>query len=261
MPPPPYQYWDDSPAWSNSGNKIAFFSKGIKQVIEQRGIYIIDTVTSEKYLVEEVNFLLPVSPAWLQGDSEIVYSDHGIYKTNINSKEKQLLIGIDVDIVTAFDITLDGRRIYYDIPGEGTECDRLILCQNLETGRIDTLTCGYYPSLSPNNELLVFCLGGFINLYNLANDSIIQLNLKGEYLDWSPAGDLITYQYRQPQQSRPDIYATDLYGNSYKITEQGSKPRFSPDGNKIIYVRISSDVLRHLWVVNTDGSDNIQITF
>lgn len=254
IPDPPYSYRDDDPAWSNNGDKIAFFSTGTKQLSDStRGLYVINSDGSGQIPIDEFEVSLFGSPEWLQGDSEIVYSTHGIYKINTNSREKSLI----VDVTASFDISRDGRHIYYTIPSDSLNCKYLILHEDLLSGIIDTVICGFYPSLSSDLRYIAFSKNGSIQYYDFMDNSITPLNLEGAFPDWSPANDLIAYEVPDGLYGLSNIYATDLSAQNYKVVESGRSPNISPDGNKIVYV----DYSNHLWIVNIDGTGKTQLTF
>jgi len=239
--PNPYIYRDNNPAWSNNGEKIAFFSTGIKQVSSQtRGLYIINSDGSNKVLIEELSSALSLTdhPVWLLGDSELVYSHEGLYKININTKEKIQLLSDDA----SFDMSPDGNHFYYTTDVDSAGCDYLILHKNMLSDRIDTIICGFYPSISPDMQFIAFNSDGSISYVDMSDNSVISLNLVGALPDWSPTNSLLVYQLTDDPRYLPDIYITDLSGNNYKIVESGYSPNFSPDGNKIVYV----DSLTHL---------------
>lgn len=58
-----------------------------------------------------------------------------------------------------------------------------------------------------------------------------------------------------------EIWMKNLKTGETTLLGQGAMPFFSPDGSKIAYVKYSSDAKStSIWTMNTDGSDQIQIT-
>jgi Tol biopolymer transport system component len=201
-----------------------------------------------------------MSPTWLPGDSEIVFFNlsYMIYLLNLNTGLISLLVNMDFARFTA--ITKDGRFLYFDASGNDTIWSMTIYRKNLTTGDIDTLIGGEYPTLSPDEKWLAFGRYG-IFIYNLDKDSLVRLSPFGEFPCWSPTRDEIVYAYIPPGRGSYDIYITDLLGNRHKIMANGCFPRFSPDGNRIVYDADSNDNLTHIWLMNRDGGGKRQITF
>ena len=100
---PSYAYRDDNPAWSNNGEKIAFFSTGTEQESDRtKGLYVIDADGNNKILIEEhaLAYSLSGNPVWLQGDSELVYSPEGGYGGTLYNLSF-LIIYFSLDLLVA----------------------------------------------------------------------------------------------------------------------------------------------------------------
>lgn len=84
-------------------------------------------------------------------------------------------------------------------------------------------------------------------------------------LSWDPAispdGSKIVFSYVGPDFA--DLYLVDLNnGNLAPLTSGADSfaPNFSPDGTKIIFIRLTQDYVPHIWLMNSDGSGQIDIT-
>lgn len=256
IPSPLNLDYDVGPAFSNDGSRIAYFSYGIRSYPPKPGSYITDTSGVNRWFVAEWG----MGPTWLPGDSEIVFFNlsYMIYLLNLNTGLISLLVNMDFARFTA--ITKDRRFLYFDAHRVDTIWTTAIFRKDMITGEIDTLVGGEYPSLSPDGKWVAFSRYG-IFIYNTENDSLVQLSPFGQYPCWSPTRDEIVYCYIPPGRGSYDIYITDLHGNRRKIVTNGAFPRFSPDGNRIVYEAYSSDHFSHIWLVNRDGGDKRQITY
>lgn len=74
-------------------------------------------------------------------------------------------------------------------------------------------------------------------------------------LQWSPAGDYILFS------SENTMYKIDLAGNLSDPLGSGRLPRWSPDGNRIIFSQVSSSGrYDQITIMNADGTDPVLIT-
>jgi TolB protein len=72
---------------------------------------------------------------------------------------------------------------------------------------------------------------------------------------WSPDGKRIAFD-RYPQGGRGDIYTMKTDGSGAAlVVANAAQPTWSPDGTRIAFTRSS-----HIYSINIDGSDLIQLT-
>ena len=79
---------------------------------------------------------------------------------------------------------------------------------------------------------------------------------------WSPDGGRIAYV--SDYDGDEDLYVIDTDGNGIeRLTDNDhpdSRPKWSPDGNQIAYVSLHNGRHTDIFVMNTDGSDIVQLT-
>lgn len=256
IPSPVNMRYDIGPAYSNDGSRIAYFSFGIRSYPPKPGLYITDTSGINRLFVADWG----MHPTWLPGDTEIVFFDlsYNIYLINLNNGIESLLVDLQFSRFTS--VTNDRRYLYFDAYRVDSIWTTAVCRLDFLSGKIDTIVSGECPSISPDGKWLAFFRKG-VFIYNLDNDSLVQLAPFGEFPCWSPTRDEIAFAYIPPGRGSYDIYITDLLGNRHKIMANGCFPRFSPDGNRIVYDADSNDNLTHIWLMNRDGGGKRQITF
>jgi TolB protein len=89
--------------------------------------------------------------------------------------------------------------------------------------------------------------------------------------DWAPDGSLILFDTHPlldfPQAAESELYTMRPDGSgAHALTSYGpdgpraTQPRWTPDGNAILYTRLGQSQLpRHIWVISADGSIDVQV--
>lgn len=139
-----------------------------------------------------------------------------------------------------------------------------------------------FPRWSPDGTQLVFWRDRFLG--ESVKTAIFIVNVDGSELrqltpwsmlagdpDWSPDGSLIVFtthplfEFSEGAQSelytmRPDgseVHALTSYGPD---GPRGTQPRWTPDGEAILYTRLSQAALpRHIWIINADGTGDVPV--
>jgi Tol biopolymer transport system component len=121
----------------------------------------------------------------------------------------------------------DGARIAYTQEAPGRHFS--IWVQDLKTGKSEQLL----PQFSASNALP----------------------------DFSPSQSLMGFTAKRL--AGWDVYMLDLATGQWRDLVQGGRscrPRFSPDGQKIVYVSSQADGKGDIWMMNPDGSEKIRLT-
>lgn len=124
-----------------------------------------------------------------------------------------------------------------------------------------------YPSYSSNGRLAY--TNGWYDIW-VDGEKFYHGDVNATPPSWSPDGNYIVASIRDST-SQGALYKISLndttkipllHGKGPYNNEIFFEPSFSPDGNKIAYVKTSEDENIHgeIWLMNDDGTNNIQLT-
>jgi Tol biopolymer transport system component len=221
-PPSGVSTKDYEPAWSPDGHTIAYYHNG-DTVAESYGIYLIDTNGSNKRQL--INEVFIGSPDFSPDGKWIVFHMGQIFKIKINGDSLTQLT--------------NGERSYY------------------------------YPSWSPDGEWIAYDnpIVGSFNILKIKKDGseVTGIDYDARKPSWSRDGSKLTVQKYISGVTFPEIYIIDSNGhNSVRISFNGNwddYPRFSPDGQKIIFTqRHETNLNFQIYTINTDGSNYTRLT-
>ena len=268
---------DFEPAWSPSGDKIAYVH--VDSALGQSGIYIIDT----SGLISTAVFLQSgaYSPRWSPDGLWIVFSyQNQIFKIRHTGDSLSQFTTSGRNFFP--DWSHDGVYIAYDntVCGSGIEpipansCGVLIL--NTMTASLQFISLYsrmpiWHPlemrlllvnrAVSPGGEET----GDTLWTYDVEDKTrqffafLSGENFDNRYFRFSPDGLSLAFTSMSLSQ-RPHIWIMSSQGsNGRKIIEDIAYTcDWSPDGTRIVYADASNG---HLQIVNIDGSNRKQITF
>ncbi len=253
LPTPVPNIAETNPAFSNNGERIAFLSAFDSMGNAALGIYISDSTGEQKFPTG----VLGPKVEWLTGDSELIINT-GLYgggELVLYHLGSQIVRSLGISTyLPAFDVSKDGKYLFYVGPTIDSTHSSGIYRYSLIDSSVEAITDGTEPSVSQDGSKLVF--SGKTICYYLFNDSSQQCTgFQGRHPIWTHDGQSIVYN-----NSKGEIFVADLSGNTrYLVDGQGSMD-ISPDGSTLLFARVASDFLIHIWRINLDGTGLQQVT-
>ncbi len=167
-----------------------------------------------------------------------------------------------------------GPRVVF-VSNRGDDPDKSDLyILDLETNEITPLNTGFdavvLPKWSPDGSKILFAVPGVWNLYTIDFDGgdLTQLtDFSSNNGDWSPDGSQIVFQsdHQNEPKDTPDIYIMDADGsNLVEILDDPDVPDFNPrwsgNGEEIIFISGRGGENLEIYLMKTDGSDIVPVT-
>jgi Tol biopolymer transport system component len=166
----------------------------------------------------------------------------------------------------AFGMTVDGNTDVYSVLPNGENLRRLTTNPGFDA-------C---PAYSADGRQITWCSGillgsgaGTIEIFKMkANghdqEQVTHMGGFATFPDFSPDGSKIAFTGRPPGSSNPDVYVINSDGTGLErlTTADGfdGYPAWSPDGSKIVFESARTGV-QQVWLMNSDGSNQTQLTF
>ena len=162
----------------------------------------------------------------------------------------------------------DGARVVFLGGGAAGVALRAL---DAESGKVTELIAGMGNPVdfSPDGSTMLLTLdleegGRGLFARDLASNDRARIETGSDadaYARWSPAGGAITFE--SGRDGNPEIYRHDLEtGATERLTDNSGLdewPSFSPSGTQIAWAS-GGEERKHLWVMQTDGSDKRQLT-
>jgi TolB protein len=188
---------------------------------------------------------------------EPVAEESGLMQEPTNSPEPSPTPNPPIPCMIVFDSDRDNNKEIYVMAPDGSNQTNLT---NNDADDSD-------PVWSPDGKAIAFVsnresdLGGGQYIYLMAADGsgVKQLSTlpDSKFPDWSPEGSQIAFSFQG------DIYVVNTDGtgetNLTNSPEQDEQPKFSPDGQRIAWIRGEGDNT-YIFVMDADGSTPQQIT-
>ena len=235
---------DDHPTWSPDGTKIAFVSETVPRPSGSWAIFLMNADGTNKVEITPVNFLVSTpasfsdswSMSWSPDGNRIAFQDNGdIFVVNTDGSNRQRLT---------------------NEPGFDRQ-----------------------PSWSPDGFRILFASTRdrvFPTLYSIKHDGTDLQPFPGSNSnwesapDWSPAGDKVLFVVDVSEDVTPEsiIVTANADGTNRHVFDGDetrfvyrNKPRWSPDGSKIIFDKWESSTGdMEIYVKNTVGGGLAQLT-
>lgn len=230
-PSPAYPDIDQYPAWSPDGSTIVYYHTGVTSVeasglshVERDSVglwFISPTGDNRQMFLKGANRL----PAW---------SPNGIWIAFVNGAQ---IYKIKSDGDSLTQLTFEGRNFF---PAWSPDGKYIAYDSDVDDTKYDIWT------MSPNGE----------NKKNISqeSDSLDQGGWRRP--NWSPDGNWIIHErYISGGEVGTEIFIMDTSGYNAEWLVHGSKPKFSLDGSKIVFM---SNV--QIWVMDSDDYNLLQLT-
>lgn len=145
-----------------------------------------------------------------------------------------------------FEIAPDGERVaMYDgdlvVANRSGNFRRVLVSQKDLKGFVENV------SWSPDGRYLAFSSAGKIYKVNVVSRKVTDLGA-GYDVDWSPDGSKLAFAYGS-------VYTMDSSGGEREAVASGSLPVWSPDGQRILFVRRHEGFVERYYTVAPDGTD------
>lgn len=228
-------------------------------------------------------------PVWHPDKKRLFFSNYvdgtfQIFETDVDGSPPRQLTFFEQDSFIR-DVSSDGSKILYGWAKEESDVWKVSLADSKESNVISEIDSELWADVSPDGKTLVYqsvknlsqgdkLYKGKVLAKTLETDeNPVELADSGFLPKWSPNGRTIVYGHDageefQLKTIKPDgsdvkvlIGGIDYISNSilpYNRAET-SYYSWSPDSEKIVYISNRSGQ-SNVWIINADGSNNIQLT-
>lgn len=180
-----------------------------------------------------------MNPLWLPDSSGILYSSkrNGVYQICITylSGEIQQLTSGDSDFIVA-DISSDGSKIFYVTSVEESDLWRAGAEQHKDEHFTFEIKAELWPDISPDGKMIAFQQAD--NLSKFYDCSILCVPTR-------PSAD--------------KAVVADSYSDPRFFIRNAFDARWSPDGNKIAFLRFTKEII-DLWIADSIGGNERQVS-
>jgi Tol biopolymer transport system component len=223
---------DDFPVWSPNGRLIAYLSEAAS------GIFAIKIMNADGTNQSELTRIISnnIQPypyerfgmSWSPDGMKIAFQDStDIFTINIGGTERVNLTR--------------GQFINYE-PSWSPDGSRIAFARS-------TYSHGFYPQIYTMD----------VNGGNVIRITYCVVYCENRSPDWSPDGGLIAIADNEEDDAYTSLVNPD--GTMVQQITFGLKPKWSPDGTKIVFYESGYfDLVSQIWVMNRDGSGLTQLT-
>ena len=263
---------EGGPAWSPDGRRIALVATS--RVSTSRNVVVMKVDGSGERRLRD-----GAAPSWSPDGKKIAFVRGGLRVMNADgSGERELTHNAAVSPVFAPAWAPDGRRIaFVEQRGRGRERMEIYVVNADGSGQ-RPLTRNKVgdsdPVWSPDGRRIAFVSSWQLWVMNADGSGQRRLTRQGVHNfnpAWSPDGKRIAFERGRRQRDYVGCtYCAGLWGlavfvmnadgsGQRKLTQGGSQPHWSPDGQKIAFVSRREDNA-DIYIMNADGSDQRNLT-
>ncbi len=266
------------------GDDVVHYFTQEPGILQTRIAYVRETASGKQIVVADSDGYGPQAltgasinllPAWTPDGKTIAFtslregSGAHLYSIDVSSRQIRPLV-LTGDFSSGSVYSPDGLRFTYS-SSVNDNTDIHVAQADGSAGRrlTDSRAIDVSATWSPDGRHIAFISdrAGTPQVYTMLADGteLKRLTFQGNYNQepaWSPKGDLIAFSGRDEKRSF-DVYTVNLEtGKVARLTQNAGtneKPAWSPNGRYIVYSSTRSGK-RQLWVMNSDGSSQRQLT-
>lgn len=228
---------EDYPTWSPDGRRIAFLK-------QSKGIFSINLMNADGTNQSEVTRFVPNNiQSYPYERFGMSWSPDG---TRIAFQDSNDIFTINIDGTNRINLT-NGQFINYE-PAWSPDGSRIAFARSI-----------YFHGFYPN-----------VYVMNADGSNVTRITTSPDYgesrsPDWAPDGQKLTLGSSADLMDGPSLALMNPDGTSlqfllYYYPLNINRPKWSPDGTKIVLYRSGSDNISQIWTVNRDGSGLTQLT-
>lgn len=269
---------DYSPKWSPDGKSIAFISDRSGN----NDIWITSVTNNEPQNLTSFDPISNSTIGWSQDGQHIIYSSFSLSE-NVNdiwiirsdgTQPENLTAEVDLQWGSS-SVSPDGTQIAASIWGRNglmlinlsdTTFESLTntrLDGNVSWSPIGNLIAMENTDIPTGSESLWVISSDGINFDKLTDDRFNSIN----GYSWSPDGNQIvfsTFMLDEEYVVISEVWKINLETGDFTLLTSNRnalifEPQWSPDGEKILYILFQEN-RQHIWIMNTDGSDSLNLT-
>ena len=222
--------------------------------------------------------LFDSTPAWSPDGTTIAFHNNGYFY----APDAEGGYGRHLDSMGIWFIAPDGSDKRMFLPGAfepawGPQGKWLVFNYGSQIFKImangDSLTqltfegANFFPAISPDGNAIAydsnvddsFYASSIYDVWVMDADGSNKVNISagqgGRRPRWSPDGNRIAHERANPV-TETDIYTMDKSGSQATFLSPGRAARYSPDGTQIAFM-----YEWQIWLMNTTGGNQIQLTF
>jgi TolB protein len=252
---------DRTPAWSPSGDRIAYHhdAGGTEDSTDVSGLYVLDLDTDETRLLVEGSAR---SPDWRPDGERIAFSTGNIYTIQAD--------GSDLKRVTEFGSSFrprwspDGKTISFGRSGSTNEVG--VWFAHLRDSSFTRFGWVASPAdWSPDGARIVYQNADQLWIGDTSRTDSTQLT-ENDYVAnndpaWSPNGEWIAWSPSTDDGLAVSVMRADGSNKKRLVEAPAAEPSWAPDSERLVFIKPDPETDRTaLWTIRRDGSDLRQLT-
>jgi len=263
QPPDPPEVFptDQAPAWSPSGNYIAYHHDALwtDDTTDVSGLYVRDLEADSTWLVIEGSAR---SPDWRPDGERIAFSAGDIYTIRPNGSDLQQVTDLGSSFRPRW--SPDGKTISFGRSGSTEEVG--IWFAHLSDSTFTKFGFGATPAdWSSNGDRIVYNFQDQFWTADTSRTDSTQLT-DNDYVNnrdpaWSPDGEWIAWTAVTDDASELWLMRADGSDEQRLAGPIAGQPSWKPDSERLVFVKPDPETDHTaLWTIRRDGSDLRQIT-